>query len=158
VTVVVPAGIEDGSSRTIRHAGHRLVPTFEPGDLEVIVEVAAHPLFRRSGHDIECTVPVSFATAVLGGHVVVPTLDGQIEVRVPACTQSGSTIVLRGRGLPRRFPGGHGDLLIRVNVRVPEQLTPRAREIVEQLERETTTESSITRPPSWLGRLKGWLS
>ena len=158
VTLTVPAGIEHGSARRIRQAGHRLAPTLEPGDLEVTVEVASHPFLRRKGHDIECTVPVSFATAVLGGHVRVRTLEGETKVRVPARSQSGSTIVLRGRGLPRRFPGGHGDFLVRVNVRVPERLTPRAREIVEQLEREMTDEPTTAHPSSWLDRLKSWLS
>jgi molecular chaperone DnaJ len=158
VTLTVPAGIEHGSTRRIRQAGHRLAPTLEPGDLQVAVEVAAHPFFRRNGYDIECTVPVSFATAVLGGHVRVRTLDGDTQVRVPARTQSGGTIVLRGRGLPRRFPGGHGDFLVRISVRVPERLTPRAREIVEQFERETASDPEGARPPGWLGRLRSWLS
>ncbi|MBN1609307.1 MAG: molecular chaperone DnaJ [Polyangiaceae bacterium] len=157
VTLAVPAGIENGAIRRIRQAGHRLAPTLERGHLEVTVEVASHPSFRREGYHIACKVPVSFATAVLGGCVRVRTLDGEVTVRVPARTQPGSTIVLHGRGLPRRFPGGRGDFLVRVNVRVPERLTPRAREIVEQFEREVTNEPGIVDPPSWLGRLRGWL-
>jgi molecular chaperone DnaJ len=156
VTLDVPGGIEQGSTRRIRQAGHRVAPELAPGDLDVTVDVAAHPFFRRKGHDVECTVPVSFATAVLGGHVRVRTLSGEAHVRVPAHSQPGSTVVLRGRGLPRRFPGRRGDFLVRVDVRVPERLTPRAREIVEELERETSSPPDIAPPPSWLGRLKGW--
>jgi molecular chaperone DnaJ len=97
LVVRIPAGVEDGSVRTVRGGG-------EPGpggtgDLHVYVHVTEHPLFRRKSADILCTVPVSFPQAVLGAELDVPTLEGKVKMKLPPGTQSGKVLRLRGKGI-----------------------------------------------------------
>lgn len=136
VTVDLPPGVETGSSKVLAGQGSRAAPHKPAGDLEVVVEVAPHPFFRRSGDDVLCSVPVTFAQAALGGEVDVPTLAGKAKVRVPPSTQPGSVLRLRGKGLPHRVRGGRGDQLVEITLEVPTELTPRARELIEALGRE----------------------
>jgi molecular chaperone DnaJ len=88
-------------------------------------------LFTRSGANLGVTVPVTIAEATLGVDLVVPTLDGQVTVRVPPGTPSGRTLRVRGRGVPRRGAGAAGDLLVTIEVEVPKELTPEARKAME---------------------------
>jgi molecular chaperone DnaJ len=104
------------------------------------VKVAAHPFFQRQGDDVTCSVPVSFVQATLGGELEVPTLEGRGKLRIPAGTQSGSVLRIKGKGIARRKRSGRGDQLVQVAVEVPTSLTPRQREIVEQLARELGTD------------------
>jgi molecular chaperone DnaJ len=136
VEVELPAGIDTGSSRVVPGAGNRLRPDRPRGDLEVRVEVAEHPFFRRSGDNVVCGLPISFSQAALGGQVEVPTLDGTIRLRVPPATQPGSVLRVRGKGIPHRRRSGRGDQLVEVNVEVPTALSERARELVQELGRE----------------------
>lgn len=138
--VTIPPGIEDGSSRIIDGAGSRVHPDRPAGDLEVVIEVAPHPFFRRDGSDVLCRVPVSFVHASLGGEVEVPTLDGKAKLRIPPATQPGSVLRIKGKGIPHRIRGGRGDQLVEVSVEVPTELSARARELLEQLGREMGTD------------------
>jgi molecular chaperone DnaJ len=133
--VSIPAGIEDGASRVVSGSGNRSRPDRPRGDLEVIVEVSEHPLFRREGDDVVCGVPISFVQAALGGEVEVPTLDGKVKLRVPPATQPGNVLRLRGKGIAHRIRGGRGDQLIEVQVEVPTELSARAKELIEELGR-----------------------
>jgi molecular chaperone DnaJ len=130
VTVRVPAGVADG--QRIRLAGHG-----EPGrngapagDLFVVVHVNPHRVFGRSGDNLTLTVPVTFPELVLGTTLTVPTLDGSVGLRVPAGTASGRTLRVRGRGVTRKN-GRAGDLLVTLQVAVPERLDDQAREALE---------------------------
>ncbi len=136
IEVTIPAGIEAGSSRAVEHAGNRVRPDRPAGDLELVIDVAPHPFFQRSGDDVLCRVPVTFAQAAIGGEVEVPTLDGKVRLRVPASTQPGSVLRIRGKGIPHRLRGGCGDQLVEVALEVPTSLTERARELVEELGKE----------------------
>jgi len=129
----IPAGVEDG--QTVRLAGRGEPGTAggPPGDLLVHVAVDPHPVLRREGRDLTVTVPITFAEAVRGADIAVPTLDAPVTVRVPPGTASGTTLRVRGRGVPgdrRRRPG---DLLVTVQVHVPTHLTAAQRAAVEQL-------------------------
>jgi len=108
----------------------------------VTVHVRAHELFGRSGDDLTLTVPVTFSEAALGTTLRVPTLDGSVAVKVPAGTRSGRTLRVRGRGVPKRG-GGAGDLLVTVEVAVPQRLSADAR---EALEKYAATETEDPRP------------
>lgn len=129
----VPAGIEPGSSRTLSGEGHRLRPQQPAGDLEILIDVAPHPFFRRSGDDVLCRVPVTFTQAALGGEVTVPTLDGKVKLRIPASCQPGAVLRIRGHGFPHRLRSGSGDQLVEVSVEVPEHLTDRAKSLLQEL-------------------------
>jgi len=133
VEVGIPAGIEPGASRVIPGGGSRLHPARPPGDLEVVVDVKPHELFQRVNDDIACRVPIGFVTAALGGEVEIPTLDGRSTVKVPPATQPGSVLRIRGAGIAHRGRSGRGDLLVEIAVEVPTKLSPKAKELIEQL-------------------------
>jgi molecular chaperone DnaJ len=102
----------------------------------VVVRVAPHELFGRKGRDLTLTVPITFPEAALGATVTVPTLDKPVTLRIPAGTRSGRTFRVRGHGAPDGK--GHGDLLVTVEVTVPEQLSDEQREAVEALASAST--------------------
>jgi molecular chaperone DnaJ len=154
LSVDVPAGIEPGSSKTVSGAGHRLQPHRPAGDLELLIDVAPHPFFRRNGDDVVCSVPVTFTQAALGGEVEVPTLDGKIKLRVPPSSQPGTVLRVRGRGFPRHLRSGSGDQLVEIAVEVPTRLTDRAKNLLEELGQELGEDVQPQRR-SFLEKLKG---
>jgi molecular chaperone DnaJ len=136
LTVSIPAGVEAGATKLVSGAGNRPRPDRAPGDLEITIQVRPHAFFRRVGDDVVCQVPVTFAQASLGAEVEVPTLDGKGKLRVPAGTQPGSVLRIKGKGIAHRTSIGRGDQRIEIALEVPTQLTPRQRELLEQLAKE----------------------
>lgn len=135
IVVTVPPGVEHGATRLVARGGN--VPRSDkgPGDLELIIQIAPHAHFRREGDDVVASVLMGFAQLCLGTEVQVATLDGKGRLRVPAGTQAGSVLRIKGKGMPRKS-GGRGDQLVEVKVDVPTTLTPRARELIESLSEE----------------------
>lgn len=131
--VRIPAGVSPGKRIRVRGKGQPGVGGGPAGDLYVRVDVAPHPVFTlgRSG-DVSITVPVTFPEAALGAKVEVPTLDEPVTVKIPPGTTNGKVLRVRGRGAPRPR-GGHGDLLVRVEVQVPQKLTRREKQLLEDL-------------------------
>jgi molecular chaperone DnaJ len=136
IKVRVPPGVEHGVRLRVAGEGEAGIAGGPPGDLYVVISVAQHPLFERDGRDVHCEVPIPFATAVLGGEIEVPTLEGKVGLRVPEGTQSGKSFRLRGKGLPTLHGGARGDQLVRIFVEVPSKLTPRARQLLEEFAQE----------------------
>jgi molecular chaperone DnaJ len=126
ITVRIPAGVADG--QRIRLAG-KGSPGQPPGDLFVRVSVQPHPVFARKGNNLTVTVPISFTEAALGGAISVPTVDGSVTLRVPPGTPSGKTFRVKGKGVPSKK--GPGDLLAKVEVKVPTQLSEEQRQALE---------------------------
>ncbi|KYH38327.1 MAG: molecular chaperone DnaJ [Candidatus Bathyarchaeota archaeon B23] len=133
IRVRIPPGIEDGSSLVLRGEGDEGRYGGPPGDLFITVRVKPHPQLERRGLDIIYEAEVSFPKAALGGEIKVPTLRGERSVRIPPGTESGAVIRLRGLGV--RSPYGVGDQLVKIKIRVPKVLTPRQRELIEELAR-----------------------
>ncbi len=136
VKVRIPPGVEDGTRIRVKGRGAAGRGAGGPGDLFVVCRVARHPLFGRRGRNLTLTVPVTYPEAVLGGTVTVPTLDGSVTVRVPAGSASGTTLRVRGRGVPAsggRNGSKPGDLLVKIEVVVPTSLTDEQRAAVESL-------------------------
>ena len=131
--VKIPAGVRDGTRIKLRAKGEPGVNGGPPGDLHVVTRVARSPLYDRRGSDLLIDVPVSYPEAALGAEVEVPTPDGRISLKVPAGTQDGRTLRVRGRGAPKLNGGGRGDLLARLRVSVPTRLTKAEREAIENL-------------------------
>lgn len=124
IILKIPAGVDSGSRlRSVGNgeAGLRGGPN---GDLYVILHVRAHEIFQRDGEDLLCEVPISFIQAALGSEIEVPTLGGKAQIRIPAGTQTHTVFRLKNRGIKSLQSGGHGDLLVRVNVEVPQRLNP----------------------------------
>ena len=123
VKVRIPAGVENGQRIRLRGKGQPGQYGAAAGDLYVVVHVSRDKRFGRKGRNLTTTVPVSFADAALGTTVAVETLDGPVTVRVPAGTPSGTTLRVRGRGVPASGKAPVGDLLVTIEVQVPKDLT-----------------------------------
>ena len=141
VKVRIPVGVADGQRVRVKGKGTAGNNGGPPGDLYVTVHIAPHPLFGRKGDDLTLRVPVKFSEAALGAEVKVPTLDGAVTVRIPPGTASGKTLRVRGHGMPKAV-GGAGDLLVTVDVIVPQSLSDEQRQAVEAL---AATESANPR-------------
>lgn len=123
LAVKIPAGVDTGSRIRLAGEGDAGEAGGQPGDLYVDIVVKSNPIFKREGNDLHCEVPISFAMACLGGEVEIPTIDGKVKLKIPAETQSGKVLRLRGKGF-KSLRGGHvGDLLCQVNVETPINLT-----------------------------------
>jgi molecular chaperone DnaJ len=133
LSVTLPAGVEDGATRTVRGFGDALSGSAAAGDLELHIRVTQHPLFTRQAADLHCTVPVSFPQAAMGAMIDVPTLEGRVKMRLPSGTQPGHQLRLRGKGLPRFGGIGTGDQIVTIQLEVPDHLTDEQREILEKL-------------------------
>jgi molecular chaperone DnaJ len=142
-TVKIPPGAEDGQVKIVKGEGEPGKRGGTAGDLHVIVKVRPHPLFRREGQDIVCEVPISFTQAALGASLEVPTLEGKVRMKIPEATQTGRVFRLRAKGIPAATGSNsaRGDQLVRVLVETPTHLTPRQRELFEELARQTGEET-----------------
>jgi molecular chaperone DnaJ len=134
ITVRIPAGVKDGQRIRLAGKGAPGRRGGPAGDLFVVVHVAEHSLFGRNGDDLTLTVPITFAEASLGTTITVPTLDGNVSLKVPAGTASGRTLRVRGRGVKGK--GRAGDLLVTLDVAVPARLTAAQRKVIESLAEE----------------------
>jgi molecular chaperone DnaJ len=133
--VKIPAGVKDGTRIRLRGKGEAGYGGAPAGDLFVVARVAPSRLYRRRGEaDLELDVPVTLTEAALGATVEVPTPDGRVSVKVPAGTQDGKLLKIKGHGAPRLKGGGRGDLIARVQVHVPTKLTKAEREAMENLQ------------------------
>jgi len=152
LSVNIPPGVDTGDRIRLSgegEAGEQGAPT---GDLYVEVRVKPHPIFERDGNHLICDVPLDIATAALGGEIEVPTLDGRVKLKIPAGTQSERVFRLRGKGVRPVRGGAPGDVLCRVRVETPVNLTPRQSELLEEL-RESLSEGTKRHSP----RQKSWL-
>lgn len=140
--VEVPAGVQRGTRIRLAGEGEHGVHGGPPGDLYIALDVAPHATFRRHGDDIEVELRVNPADAALGAELAVPTLEGPETVQLPAGSQSGDTIRLAGKGVPRLRKHGRGDLIVSVFVMTPEKLTREQRDLLEKL-RATLPRSEV---------------
>jgi molecular chaperone DnaJ len=133
ITVKIPPGIASGQQLRLQGEGEAGSPGAPPGHLYVVVHVEEHEFFRRDGVNLFCEIPVNFTTLALGGEITVPTLDGSESVKIPEGTQTGTTLRLRGKGMPDINGRGRGDLFATVQVQTPRRLTKDQRALLEQL-------------------------
>jgi molecular chaperone DnaJ len=133
IDVAVPAGVEDGMRIRYPGQGDTGPGGAASGDLYVVLQVKPHPVFERDGHDLHCSVPISFVQATLGTEIMIPTLNGEHKLKIPEGTQSGSVFRLRGKGLQAVQSSGKGDLFVRIRVQTPSKLNKHQRELLEEL-------------------------
>ena len=135
VEIKIPPGVDNDSQLRVRGEGE--VGSGGNGDLFLFIKVKNHPVFERHGHDLKMDLLVSFAKAALGGEEKIKTLKEEVEMKIPEGTQSGKVFRMRGQGMPD-VHGGHefGDLYVRVMLAVPQNLSSRQRELMEELSRE----------------------
>ena len=134
-TVKIPAGVKNGTQIRLKGKGETGIGGGPAGDLIVTTRVAASPLYERRGADLLLEVPVTYAEAALGATVEIPTPDGRVALKVPAGSQDGKLLKVKGRGAPKLKGGGKGDLLARLRVSVPTKLSKAEREAIENLQK-----------------------
>ena len=132
VSVNIPAGIDNGQTVSLRGLGNEGVNGGAPGDLLVTVTVRAHALFARDGSSILLVLPISYAQAVLGAEVTVPTLTGKVKLTIPEGTDTGATFRLKGKGVPFLRGNGSGDQFVTVNIETPKKLNDTQKEALRK--------------------------
>ena len=135
IQVTVPPGVDTGAQVRAPGEGHAAPAPGHPGDLIVITRVRPHPLFSRKGDHLHCEVPLTVPEAALGTRIQIPTPDGPVVVRIPAGTQAGQTLRVRGKGCPRLDRDGRGDLLVQTRVVIPRNPDPALEEVLQALRR-----------------------
>lgn len=151
LSVKVPPGVDSGDRIRLAGEGEAGANGGPTGDLYVVVSVREHKIFQRDGKNLYCEVPISFADAALGGELEVPTLDGRVKLKIPEGTQTGKLFRLRGKGVVPVRGGAPGDLLCRVVLETPVNLTKRQRELLGELRDTLQAEGSNQSP-----RAKSW--
>ena len=153
LSVNIPAGVETGTRIRLAGEGEAGLRGGPPGDLYIFIEVAEHALFQREATELYCRVPVSLSSAALGGDIEVPTIDGgRSRVKIPAGSQSGRQMRLRGKGMPALRGGGTGDMYIELSVETPVNLTSRQKELLREFEK--LSEDNHPESSSFLGKVK----
>ncbi|NLF26211.1 MAG: molecular chaperone DnaJ [Deltaproteobacteria bacterium] len=133
IKVKVPAGIDHGQRLRLNGEGEPGLSGGPSGDLYVMISVKEHPVFEREESEIICEVPISYTTAVLGAEINVPTLEGEMKLKVPPGTPSGRIFRLKNRGIQILGTNRRGDQHVRVFIKIPEKLSPEHRELLEKL-------------------------
>jgi molecular chaperone DnaJ len=140
LSVKIPAGVDNGDRVRLAGEGEAGRNGGPAGDLYVEMHVRPHDIFEREGDNLSCEVPISFGTATLGGSVIVPTLDGQVSLKIPAETQSGRVFRLRDKGVQPVRGGSRGDLFCRVMVETPVKLSSEQRDMLRKFEQSLKTD------------------
>jgi molecular chaperone DnaJ len=135
IQVTIPLGVDTGAQVRVLGEGHAAPAPGRRGDLVVITRVRPHPLFSRKGDHLHCEVPLTVPEAALGARIRIPTPDGPVVVTIPAGTQTGQTLRVRGKGWPRLDREGRGDLLVQARVVIPRNPDPALEEVLQALRR-----------------------
>lgn len=156
LSVKVPPGVDSGDRIRLSGEGEAGEHGGPAGDLYVQIHVRAHPIFTREGRDLYCEVPISFATAALGGELEVPTLDSRVVLKVPPETQTGKVFRLRGKGVRSVHDSREGDLLCMVNIETPVHLNDEQRELLQKFDDSLgkTAEKHSPKERGWLDGVK----
>jgi len=134
--VKIPVGVKTGSKVRVAGEGGAGLGDAPSGDLYLVIQVRPHERFKRESDDLILEMPIDLYTAVLGGEALIPTLDGTLSLKIPPETQDGRTFKLRGQGMPQlRDPQTRGDLLVKVHVRIPQNLSPDEKKLFAELAR-----------------------
>lgn len=132
IQATIPAGIDNGQTISIRGQGHAGVNGGPAGDLLITITVRPHELFRREGTSVLCEAPITFAQAVLGADLEIPTIDGKVKYTLPEGTQSGTTFRLKGKGIPSINGRGRGDQYVTVYIETPRNLNKEQKEALKK--------------------------
>lgn len=143
ITVKIPPGIDDEYQLRLQGQGETPPHGGAPGDLYVQIHISPHRQFKRNGDDLLYSLRITYPQAALGTEVQVPTMDGETTLRIQAGTQPREILKLKNKGMPRLRGYGRGDLLVRVDVTVPEKLTQKQRDLLEQLATEFDPNAKI---------------
>ena len=156
-TVDIPAGIDDGQVINLRGGGDAGANGGPAGDLRINVNVRPHPIFERSGYDVYCEIPITFAQAALGDEIVVPTLDGKVKFTIHEGTQPGDEFKLRGKGIQRLNYAGKGDEYVKITVEVPRDLSKAQKDKLREFD-SVTNEKNYKKKKSFSEKIKSFFN
>lgn len=159
LSVKVPAGVDNGDRIRLSGEGEPGENRGPPGDLYVEVRVRDHNIFNRDGNNLYCEVPISYPAAALGGELEVPTLNGKVNLKIPAETQTGALFRLRGKGVRSVRDNGVGDLICRVTLETPVNLDSKQKEMLAEFQRSMSASERKHSPrvSNWLDGVKKFL-
>lgn len=149
----IPAGIDNGQTISIRGQGNAGKNGGPAGDLLITITVRPHELFRREGTSVLCEAPITFAQAVLGAELEIPTIDGKVKYELPAGTQSGTTFRLKGKGIPALNGRGRGDQYVTVYIETPRNLNKEQKEALKKFA-ESMGDSNYEARPKFFKKFK----
>ena len=158
IKINIPRGVDTGNRIRINGGGQAGERGGQPGDLFVYINVKPHQIFKRNGTEVYCEVPISFVQAALGADVEVPTIDGKIEMKIPAGIQSGTVLKVKGKGIPVMRGEGRGDELVTIKVLTPKNLTARQKKLLEQFEEDIDDQTVHPEKKSFIDKLKSFFS
>lgn len=156
LSVKVPSGVDTGDRIRLSGEGEAGTDGGPSGDLYVQVSVKEHEIFERDGKNLYCDVPIGFVDAALGGEIDVPTLDGRVKLKVPTETQTGKMFRLRGKGVTPVRGGGAGDLMCRVTVETPVNLSNKQKEILKEFKASMKGDKNSPKQSSWFEGMKNF--
>lgn len=145
IEVTIPAGVDDGMYLRVEGEGEASEDGGESGDLYVVISVKSHDVFERQQENLYCKTTINLSTAVFGGEVSVPTIQGKAKLKIPAGTQSHSVFRLRGQGMPSVHGGGRGDQFVKVVVRIPERLSKRQEGLLREFSKDERGETGTNK-------------
>ena len=149
----VPAGIDDGQKLKYAGLGEASQSGGPNGDLYIVIRIKPHDIFIRQGDNLYCEVPISYSTAVLGGEVEVPTLNGKKTVKVPEGTESGKLLKVSGEGIKSLRGYGKGDIIVKFTIETPKKLTDKQKELLQKFE-ESLNDKNYEQKTSFMKRVK----
>ena len=160
LSVKIPQGVDQDDRIRLAGEGEPGVNGGPPGDLYVVLALKPHPVFQRDAADLHCEMPISFATAALGGTVEIPTLDGKAQIRIPPETQSGQTFRLRNKGIKPVRGHAPGDLFCHVAIETPVHLTSRQKELLREFEEisQQNSERHNPRAKSFMDKVRDFFA
>lgn len=156
LSVKVPPGVDTGDRIRLSGEGEAGLDGGPAGDLYVQVSVKEHEIFQREGKNLYCEVPISFVDAALGGEIEVPTLDGRVKLKVPEGSQTGKLFRLRGKGVVPVRGGASGDLLCRVVIETPVNLSAKQKELLREFNASMTGDKNSPKQDGWLQGMKNF--
>ena len=156
LSVKIPAGVDTGDRIRLAGEGEAGQNNGPSGDLFVVIHLKEHAVFKRDGDDLHCEMPISFATAALGGEVEIPTLDSHAKIKIPAETQSGKIFRLRGKGIKGVRSHAAGDLMCHMIVETPVNLSERQRELLEEFDGLSSGRNNNPRAQSFMDKVKAF--
>jgi molecular chaperone DnaJ len=156
LAISIPGGIEEGTQMRLTGEGEAGANGGPPGDLYVSIHVEEHPIFERADHNILYSLRVNVSEVALGAEVTVPTLEGEVELEIPAGTQPGQVFRIRGKGVPHLRSNRRGDQMVRVVVQTPRSLTEEQRHLFQELARSLADQDTDkdSDEKGWLGKIK----
>jgi molecular chaperone DnaJ len=155
ISINIPAGVAEGMQLSVSGKGNAAARGGIAGDLLVLIEEEEHPLLKREGNNLYFEQYVSFTDAALGTNIEVPTIDGKAKIKIDSGTQPGKVLRLRGKGLPQVNSYEKGDLLVNINVWIPQKLSKEESKILEKLnESENFKPSPSGKEKSFFDRMK----